>query len=198
MAPLNIMEPEWGTAHRQKRYGWAGACGPPCKDVRMGTRKEVIIKQFLLSGSSARKVQVPCRDGCLWSRIPRPKFRQIISITQLNSEYFLCYVDNECQHFLDLSSKQHVTPVVLNLFAEGSHVQTYIFVRGPHWKNFHTSQLTRFVLLQTKVLHKVLEELLKYCWGPHKRCLGAASVSQNSGWEPTCYTVSIGWFRLET
>jgi len=38
------------------------------------------------------------------------------------------------------------TTVVLNHFAEGSHIQTYDFVREPH-KKITTSLLTRFVLL---------------------------------------------------
>jgi len=32
--------------------------------------------------------------------------------------------------------------------------------------------LTHCVLLQNDDLHKILDELLKDCWGPHKRCLG--------------------------
>jgi len=43
--------------------------------------------------------------------------------------------------------------VVLNLFAEGSHIQTYDFVREPHLKKFTASQLTRFVLLQNEVCY---------------------------------------------
>jgi len=70
--------------------------------------------------------------------------------------------------------------VVLNRFTEGRQIQTYIFVKGAHWKMFNTSQLKRFVLglLQKEFLHKILEVLLKDCWGQHKMCLGAASLSE--------------------
>jgi len=37
--------------------------------------------------------------------------------------------------------------VVLNHFAEGSHIQTYNFVKRATQKKYTTSQLTRFVLL---------------------------------------------------
>jgi len=40
-----------------------------------------------------------------------------------------------------------LTTVVFNHFAEGSHIQTYDFVREPP-KKFATSQFTRFGLLQ--------------------------------------------------
>jgi len=37
---------------------------------------------------------------------------------------------------------------------------------------------------KSEVLHKLLVELLKDCWEPHKSCLGTAFNSQNSSWEP--------------
>jgi len=43
--------------------------------------------------------------------------------------------------------------VVLNLFVEGSQIQAYDFVTEPHYKNFNTSQLTRFVSLQNELCY---------------------------------------------
>jgi len=44
------------------------------------------------------------------------------------------------------------TTVILDRFAEGSQIQTYEFL-----ERFATRQLTRFVLLQRSLLHKILE-----------------------------------------
>jgi len=41
---------------------------------------------------------------------------------------------------------------------------------------------TFWIIAEQNVLHKILELLLKDCWGPHKGCLGAACGSQNSSW----------------
>jgi len=46
----------------------------------------------------------------------------------------------------------HYKPVVFNLFAEGSQIQIYHFVRVA-LKKFNASQFTRFVLLQNEVCY---------------------------------------------
>jgi len=45
----------------------------------------------------------------------------------------------------------HIKSALLNLFAERSQIQTYDFVREPHYRNFNTSQLTRFASFQNEV-----------------------------------------------
>ena len=37
---------------------------------------------------------------------------------------------------------------------------------------------------ERSLLHKILDVLLKDCWGPHRRCLGVEYGPQNRGWEP--------------
>jgi len=75
--------------------------------------------------------------------------------------------------------------MVLNFFAKRSKIQTYNIVRGSDKRNFNASQLTPFYFIaERSLLYKILESFLKDCWGPHKRCLGAACGSQNSGRVP--------------
>jgi len=40
------------------------------------------------------------------------------------------------------------------------------------------------LITERSLLRKILEVLLKDCWEPHKRYLGAACGSRNRGWEP--------------
>jgi len=47
----------------------------------------------------------------------------------------------------------YTRPVGLNLFAEGSQIQSNDFVREPHYRYFSTGQLTRFALLQKEVAY---------------------------------------------
>ena len=48
------------------------------------------------------------------------------------------------------------TTVVLNHFAEGSHIQTYDFVREPHKKNYHKSIDTFFFIAPTKFVTQII------------------------------------------
>jgi len=75
--------------------------------------------------------------------------------------------------------------VVFNLFAEGNQIQTYDFVGEPHKKFSTQFNFNTFCFIaERSLLHKILDVLLKDCWGPHKGCLGAECGPQNRGWEP--------------
>ena len=58
---------------------------------------------------------------------------------------------------------------------------------------FNANIDTFCLVAERSLLHKILEVLLKYWWEPHKRFLGAACSSQNSGWKPQIQTV---WYLL--
>ena len=78
---------------------------------------------------------------------------------------------------------QSFIAVVLSLFSQWSQIQTYDFVREPYPRNTQVSWHICFKA-ERSLLHKILDVLLKDCWGPHKLWLRGACGSQNSGWEP--------------
>ena len=56
-------------------------------------------------------------------------------------------------------------------------------------KFFNIIQVYTFCFTTERcLLHKILDVLLKDCWGPHKGCLGAECRPQNRSWEPLVYT----------
>ena len=54
-------------------------------------------------------------------------------------------------------------------------------------KFFNTIQLTFGFTAERRLLHEILDVLLKVCWGVHKGCLGAECGPQNRGQEPLIY-----------
>ena len=65
-------------------------------------------------------------------------------------------------------------PLVLNLFAEGSQIQTYDFVREPH-ENFTTSQLIHFFIALTKSVAQNIRGVTEtHCIGGSRIFLGWA------------------------